>query len=76
MIDLAILETIAGLEQRQTALEQEIEWLASEERALSQDAEKGGLNIARFRAFTTRSEKAASEADTLMKALASLVKDL
>lgn len=76
MIDLELLETIAGIERRQTALEQEIEWLASEERALSQDAEKGGLNIARFRTFTSRSEKAATEANALMEALGSLVKDL
>ena len=76
MIDDKFLDALAALEQRQSAIEQEVLWLACEEQSLSSEAQQGKLNIARFKVFTARSGKAAIEVTAVLEALDALVGDM
>lgn len=76
MIEDRILDALTNLEHRQQAVEIEATWLASEERVLSAQAATGQLNISRFKTFTARSERAATEAAAVLNGLDRLLKDL
>lgn len=76
MIDGKLLDALTALEQRQETIEQEVLWLACEEQELSSEAQQGKLNIARFKAFTVRSEKAATEVAAVLEALDRLVEEM
>ncbi|ASY43481.1 hypothetical protein CJD35_02680 [Sphingobium xenophagum] len=75
-MDIGILDQLEALEQRQVALDREVEWLEAQELSLSSDAAAGGLNIGKMREFTLRSQKAATEAQMIVNGLDALMKDI
>lgn len=76
MIEDQILDVLTSLEHRQQAVEIEATWLAGEERVLSAQAATGQLDLSRFKTFTARSERAATEAAAVLEGLDNILKDL